>query len=111
MIPQLTTTQRLRVARETSGYDRDAEGFAPVVGLSRQTISNYERGATTPDRRSLMAWSAATGVPVWWLEGHDREPVGGSPVINCFIGKSDGIVVDLESKRRIVGQKAQRPAA
>jgi transcriptional regulator with XRE-family HTH domain len=69
MIPELTVPQRLRIAREAAGYDRNAGGFADALDLSRQTISSYERGHTEPDRRTLMAWAMTTGVPVWWLQG------------------------------------------
>ena len=109
MIPTIELKHRLRLAREAAGLR--GEDIAQVLEVERTTISNYENGHTRPRKPTLMAWSVATDVPVWWLEGHDREPVGGSQVTVCFVVKPSNVVVDLDSKRRIVGQKAQRPAA
>lgn len=64
---------RLRLAREQAGYDQ-AE-FADATGISRGTISNYERGVTPPRRPALLAWAMATGFDREWLEtGLDSDP-------------------------------------
>ena len=70
-VPKVETRHRLKIARESAGYDRKAEEFAQSLGLSRQTVVSYERGHSTPDRRTVMAWSVVTEVPVWWLDGRD----------------------------------------
>lgn len=57
---------RLRVAREDAGYDQ--RRFEEVTGISRGTISNYERGITRPRRLQLAAWALATGFNRDWLE-------------------------------------------
>lgn len=67
MIPEWTMADRLRKARETTGMD--AQTFAEHVGISRNTVSNYEQGRTHRiSRPMLAAWSMATGVPLEWLE-------------------------------------------
>jgi transcriptional regulator with XRE-family HTH domain len=66
---------RLRIAREQAGYDQ-AE-FANVTGLSRGTISNYERGITPPRRPALLAWAMATGFDRDWLETGEHSNDGG----------------------------------
>lgn len=57
---------RLRVSRMTSGLGQ--REFEEVTGLSRATISNYERGLTKPRRPQLIAWAMATGFSLAWLE-------------------------------------------
>lgn len=68
VIPKFTSGDRLRKARELTGMDQ--ETFAELLGVSRGTVSNYERSRTM--RRHaivLRAWAMATGVPLYWLEG------------------------------------------
>lgn len=74
VIPEFTMSDRLRKAREMTGLDQ-AE-FAGELGVSRQTVSNYEMGNTTPRRLTLRAWSLRTGVPVVWLETGEVPPPG-----------------------------------
>jgi transcriptional regulator with XRE-family HTH domain len=69
---------RLRIAREQAGYDQ-AE-FSDATGISRGTISNYERGLYPPRRPALLAWAMATGFDREWLETggevNERGPNG-----------------------------------
>ncbi len=64
--PQFGLGHRLALAREVAGIER-AE-LAEVVGLTVQTLSNYELGKTTPAKLTLNAWAVATGVDVEWLK-------------------------------------------
>jgi len=67
IVPTITTGHRIRIAREAAGMDQGQ--LADVTGISRSTISNYEKGATThikPLYVSLIA--SATGVDQGWLE-------------------------------------------
>jgi transcriptional regulator with XRE-family HTH domain len=64
---------RLRAAREDAGMDQRM--FAERTGLSRATISNYERGIHKPRRPQLVVWALATGFSLHWLE-HGTEPEG-----------------------------------
>ena len=59
--------------------------MARALGVHRNTIGNYLNGRTPVERRTLIAWSFATGVPLEWLEfGHsdsdDNGPDGGGEV-------------------------------
>ena len=77
-VPTWTVADRLRKAREHAGLDQTE--LADLVGISRNTISNYERGQTAPKRPVLLAWSLATGVPRAWLEtGAEPDPQGPAP--------------------------------
>ena len=72
IIPVWTLSDRLRKARETTGLDQAA--FAERTGLSRNTVSNYENGHTTPRRSNVMMWAMATGVPAGWLLNGETPP-------------------------------------
>lgn len=66
-IPAFTIGDRLRKARELTGLDQDP--FAHEIGVSRGTVSNYER-AVSPEglkKPYLMAWAMRTEVPLEWL--------------------------------------------
>lgn len=65
MIPHFNIGDRLRKSRETTGMDQAA--FADAIGVSRQSITNWETGKHAPKRIVLNAWSMATGVPEEWL--------------------------------------------
>ena len=45
-----------------------SRGFADEIGISRQSVSNYELGNTKVRKIVLIAWQMRTGVPVEWLE-------------------------------------------
>jgi transcriptional regulator with XRE-family HTH domain len=69
VIPEFTVGDRLRKARELTGLDQ--QRFADEIGISRQSVSNYELGNTKVRKIVLIAWQMRTGVPVEWLE-HGR---------------------------------------
>lgn len=66
VIPEFSVRDRLRKARELTGLDR--QDFAAEIDVSRNTVTNYEMGHTTPKRLVLKAWALRTGVPLVWLE-------------------------------------------
>lgn len=51
---------KLKEARE----DRSLEVLASAVGVSRQTLSRWEKGETEPDASELAGLAAATGKPI-----------------------------------------------
>lgn len=57
---------RLRAAREQAGFT--TRTFAERTGISKNSISNYETGKTTPRRPQIMAWAMATEFDFDWLE-------------------------------------------
>lgn len=69
-IPAWSIGERLAKARHWAGY-HDQSAFAVHIGCDRSTVSRIERNATRPNRRTLIAWSSATGVPLAWLMGED----------------------------------------
>lgn len=79
-VPALTVGWRIRMARELAGIDQ-AE-LAERTQIARNTISNYENGATTRVKPLYLSQIAlATGVDREWLATgravtHD-DPRGG----------------------------------
>lgn len=58
LIPTFTLADRLRKAREVAQLDQVE--LADEIGISRQTVSNYETGSTQPRKIALKAWALAT---------------------------------------------------
>lgn len=73
VIPEWSLADRLRKSRENAGLDQTE--LARVTGISRTSIVHYEAGRRSPRRPYLAVWSAATSVPIEWLET-GKAPVG-----------------------------------
>jgi transcriptional regulator with XRE-family HTH domain len=73
--PGFTVADRLRKARESAGFEQAA--LARVLGVAKNTVSNYERGAVQPKRAVVMAWAMATDTALDWLEGESPRPEDG----------------------------------
>lgn len=66
VIPRWSQGDRLRKARE--GVELDQAELARELGVSRNTVNNYERARVTPRRPVLIVWALRCGVPLSWLE-------------------------------------------
>ena len=73
-IPAWTRADRLRKARESAEMDQ-AE-LARRIGVSRNTVGNYESGRVEPRTIVINAWSLATGVSRQWLTDGTIPPDG-----------------------------------
>lgn len=71
-VPSWTIFDRLRKARESAGLEQDV--LAVDLGVSRNTVSNYERGKVSPRRPVMIAWALRTGVPLDWLLHGTENP-------------------------------------
>lgn len=68
-----TITDRLKKAREITGLDQ--KDFAKLIGVSRGTVSNYERGIENHKKPVLLSWAQFSGVSLEWLmTGKDAPP-------------------------------------
>lgn len=76
LVPEFSQADRFRKAREVAGYEQ-AE-LADVIGVSRGTVSNVERGTVGVRRITVNAWALATGVDRAWLET-GQAPAGPGP--------------------------------
>lgn len=66
-IPVFTIGDRLQKSREEAGIT--VEQMAERLGVSKSSVSNYERDVTEMRPSKLSEWADVTGVPVWWLLG------------------------------------------
>jgi len=53
--------------------------MAAELGVHRNTVGNYLRGTTPPDRRTLVTWALACGVPLVWLQSGETPETPPSP--------------------------------
>lgn len=63
--PTFTLGDYMRKARESAGLS--SEGMAEQLGVSRNTVTNYERDNTEPTFTRLRLWARITGVDLEWL--------------------------------------------
>ena len=67
MILIMSLGKRIQGARLAAGYEKPVE-LATITGISKQTISNYERDKVTkPDPNTLALIASATGVSLMWI--------------------------------------------
>lgn len=76
-IPSFDLGDRLRKAREHTGLGHSE--FADEIGVSRNTVTNYERGHVVPRAIVMKMWAMRTGVPLKWLETGEVPGQGGGP--------------------------------
>lgn len=88
-IPEIQVRHRLRIAREHAGLEQDQ--LADFIGVSRNTVYNYEHGRTNPRRIVLNAWALATGVPVGWLMTGEQPVHGGDGARNPPFSQPTGL--------------------
>lgn len=55
------TRMTLKMARELKGYTQEKAG--EIIGVSADTISNYEKGKSYPDVPTLRKIEEAYGIP------------------------------------------------
>lgn len=80
--PAWTLADHLRKAREFAGLSQAA--LAERMGVTRDVVTNYESGRTTPRRPVLITWALATGVSYHWLIAPDRMD-GTQPITGRFL--------------------------
>lgn len=77
--PAFTIGDRLRKARTTLGPDVDVKAFSELLGVGKNTVTNYELERTAPENMKpivLRQWAMATGVDLGWLVNGDTPPSG-----------------------------------
>lgn len=114
VVPTFTLGDRLRKARETAGLE--VGQLAEVIGVHRQSISNYESGRTSPRRPVLRMWALVTGVDEAWLStactprDSNSEPTG-SGSKRKKRGNPGVSAAPLESESQINGSKVRPETA
>ena len=69
----LKTANRLQQLRKENGYSQDA--LAEKLGLSRQAISKWERGESSPDTDNLIALAELYHMTLDQLLGGEPSPL------------------------------------
>ncbi len=59
--------RRLLASRALAGMDQ--QQIADAIGVSRTTVSGWERGKFEPTFTSMVKWSRITGQPLEWFAG------------------------------------------
>lgn len=81
VIPEWTIADRLRKAREHAQLEQ--RELAADLGISRNTVNNYEHARHSPRRPVVLAWGIRCGVDVGWLwtgeAGHGDVAPPGAP--------------------------------
>lgn len=78
VIPEITLSMRLRIAREHAGLEQSQ--LSELSGVSRATISAAENGHRAPSKSTLTLIAMACGVDRNWLiHGTTRTPGPGGP--------------------------------
>ncbi|MEV8339250.1 helix-turn-helix transcriptional regulator [Leucobacter sp. NPDC077196] len=84
---QFGLSDRLAKALDVAGMSN--QEMADCLGVSRNTISNYTHGNSSPRKLYMREWAMRTGVPLEWLETgsfpneespHTAGPNGGKKV-------------------------------
>lgn len=89
-VPPIEVRHRLRIAREYAGLEQDE--LAALIGVSRNTVGNAEKGRVTPRQITINAWALACGVPRTWIRtGNQGPPVDGGPASEKETGSPDQI--------------------
>lgn len=71
--PKWTTGDRLRKAREHAGIT--VADMAATLGVTRNTITNYEHDRTSVTVDALRRYAAATGVDAAWLLAPEDDEI------------------------------------
>jgi len=101
--PVWTIADRMGKARREAGLST-AE-MADLLGVSRQTVGNWEAGRVKPSKATLLAWSTYTDVALGWiLTGSDNpqdpgtvthwyhSPEGTSAALISMWGEDDALL-------------------
>ena len=87
MVPTIEVRHRLRIAREFAGLEQ--EQLAELIGVSRTTVSNNEKGRVYPRKILVNAWALACGVPATWIWTGQPSGDGPSPTDGLRIIRPD----------------------
>ena len=104
MLQSHTTTVagRLREARALAGHS--VRSIAPLVGVTRTTVSNWENGLSEPSISQFALWAAATKQPLdrmieglEWCTPRDLNP---EPTDSAFWAIVDRLELELDEVER-----------
>jgi transcriptional regulator with XRE-family HTH domain len=99
-------------ARRDAGLGSAA--MAELIGVSPNTVTNYETGRTSPPPSTVHMWAQVTGVDLAWLTGgatvRRRRVVGTRPINATTRGRSrhtrNATIRDARSGHPLVATRA-----
>jgi transcriptional regulator with XRE-family HTH domain len=65
-VPEFNRTDRMALALRHAGLTN--QDMADYLGVTRETVSRWVNGRSTPNRGMLRLWAIRTGVPLLWIE-------------------------------------------
>jgi transcriptional regulator with XRE-family HTH domain len=74
----MTFAEKLTELRRAKGYSQEELGY--LLGVTRQTVSKWETGQTTPELDKLIALAQLCGVSIDELAGNKAAEGGAQPV-------------------------------
>lgn len=96
-IPEETLAQMLSRVRKEHGFSQDA--LADALGLTRQAVSKWERGAGFPSMDNLIKLSHLYGVDLAVLTGGATTPSAGADSAPTAEAEQSAPVRRLDRKR------------
>ncbi|MFA5898134.1 MAG: helix-turn-helix transcriptional regulator [Hyphomicrobium sp.] len=117
IIPMIDIHRRLRIAREIYSSRISQDDFGSLIGMSGNTVGNYETGATTRLKDIyIQKWAEVTGVDYWWIKtghatnendphtcdtcgGRTEPPVGLEPTTCALQGGTFSPIIDIFTGR------------
>lgn len=96
-IPEETLAQMLSRVRKEHGFSQDA--LADALGLTRQAVSKWERGAAYPSVENLIKLSRLYGVDLAVLTGGAATPPAGADSAPTAEAEQSAPVRRLDRKR------------
>lgn len=73
MYRMATTSERIKLARTTLGLTQ--EEFGKLAGVSKQAVSQWERGLTLPERDALLSLRRRKGISPEWITNGTGEMI------------------------------------
>ncbi|WP_449280977.1 helix-turn-helix transcriptional regulator [Leucobacter sp.] len=70
---QTATTPGERLVRTRLWVGLEQRDMAELLGVSRNTVGNWERGVTDPPFSAVMKWAQITGRSMDWIAFGDEE--------------------------------------
>lgn len=105
-----TLGERLKIIQKKSG--KTLPEFAQSLGISRDSLINYQQNRTFPDSRILSTICEKYGInPTWLLMGEGEPFLGemGTPQV-ISIDSAMQVIMEIEAEEKIKLTEAQRRA-
>ena len=71
-VPHFDRTDRMALALRHARLTN--QDMAEYLGVTRETVSRWVNGRSTPNKGMLRLWAIRTGVPLVWLETGEELP-------------------------------------